>query len=381
MHIAFLTPEYPHKSVTKSAGLGNSIQNLAVELLKQNHIVTIFVYSQNTSEVISDKGIAIHKIAFKKYWILGWYFYRKYIQKYINKQVNKQDINLIEAPDWTGITAFIKFNCPHIIRLHGTDAYFCYLENRKQKLKNYFFEKIALNNLSKIVSVSNYTAKLTKQIFSLEKNITTIYNGIDTQLFYPKQNAAVKPNLLIYFGTIIRKKGVLELASIFNELIKINDKAELWLIGKDVKDIFEQRSTITLFKKRLSKEASRKVFYKDEVPYNKIKNLLIKAQVIVLPSLAEAFPMTWLEAMALEKPLVSSNIGWAKELMIEDKTGFMENPKNHKEYAYKINVLLNNTELCKKMGRNARKRIELYFSKEIIGKQNINFYKTVLKCV
>ncbi len=377
MHIAFLTPEYPHAKIKHSAGIGSSIKNLAGQLVSKGHFVTVFVYSQNKSEIINDKGVQIHKIAYKKYKLFSWYLYRKQLQKYINKTIEKEKIDIVEAADWTGITAFIKFKCPLVIRLHGTDAYFCHLEGRKQKFKNYFFEKTALKSANYIVSVSEFTAKKTKELFGINKVIKVIYNGIDTELFLPSKEA-VLPNSILYFGSIIRKKGVLELAKIYNAVVEKIPEAKLTLLGKDVVDVVTKKSTLKLFINLLSKKAKNNVVYISNVPYSKVKEYIAKADVIVLPSFAEAFPMTWLEAMAMEKALVTSNIGWAKELMINGKTGFVENPKNHELYAKKIVQLLENKKLNISFGNNAKQRIINNFSLDIIGKKNIKFYKSVI---
>lgn len=378
MHIAFLTPEYPHIKITQSAGLGTSIKNLATELVRAGVQVSVFVYSQDDSEVFDENGITIHKIAYKKYAALSWYFYRKDIQKYINKTIQKENIQLLEAADWTGITAFMKFSCPLVIRLHGSDAYFCHLENRKQKRKNYFFEKRALKSADVIVSVSEFTAQLTKTIFGITPEIKVIPNGIDLNEF-TKSTVPVKPNTLLYFGAIIRKKGILELAEIFNKVIAQSPNTKLTLLGKDVVDIFENESTLVLFKELLSDTAKQNVEYISEVPYEKVKIYIANASVVVLPSFAEAFPMTWLEAMAMGKALVTSNIGWATELMVDGKTGFIVNPKNHQEYADKIVELLNDVALNSSMGMNARKHIEQNFSQKGIGKQNIEYYHHYLE--
>jgi len=63
MHIAFLTPEYPHPKISHSAGLGTSIKNLAVELVKNKHRVTVFVYSEDANEIFKYEVITIHKIS------------------------------------------------------------------------------------------------------------------------------------------------------------------------------------------------------------------------------------------------------------------------------------------------------------------------------
>ena len=136
MHISFLTSEYPHIKVTKSAGIGSSLKNLVTELKKKNITITLFIYGQEENAVFVENRINFHLIKHIKYKALGWYLYRKHIQSYINKVSAEKGIDLLEAPDWTGITAFMKFNIPLVIRLHGTDAYFCHLENRTQKKKN-----------------------------------------------------------------------------------------------------------------------------------------------------------------------------------------------------------------------------------------------------
>lgn len=378
MHIAFLTPEYPHSKIQHSAGLGTSIKNLASELVKQNLIVSIFVYSQDITEVFDDNGVTIHKIAYKKHSFLSWYFYRKNIQNYINKEIKKCKIDLMEAADWTGITAFMKFDCPLLIRLHGSDAYFCNLEGRNQKIKNFFFEKKALKSADYITSVSKFTADKTKEIFKINKEIEIIHNGINVEQF-SKINIEKEPNSLLYFGSIIRKKGVLELASIFNLIIEKSVSTKLILLGKDVVDVFENKSTLELFKENLSEQAIKNCIHIKHLPYTEVNIYISKAKVVVLPSFAEAFPMTWLEAMAMEKALVTSNIGWSNELMIDGVTGYTENPKKHQKYANKVLELLHDDALNSKMGIGARKQIGTSFLHEDIAKQNIEFYKSIIK--
>ncbi len=377
MKIAYITPEYPHPKIKQAAGIGTSIKNLCTALVLKNVQVSVFVYHQNTNNVFMDEGVEIHLIKSKRYKFATWYFYRKHIQNYVNTIVSQKRIQLLEAPDWTGITAFMNFKIPLIIRLHGSDAYFCKLEGRKQKFKNYLFEWYALKKATKIVSVSNYTAKITKALFRVQAGIDTVYNGVNVNKFKPA-NLIENTSQILYFGTIIRKKGVLELAHIFNHVVRYNENANLLLIGKDVKDVFENKSTLQMFKKLLTEKARCKFVHINEVPYKEIKNYIERAQVVVLPSFAEAFPMTWLETLAMEKALVASNIGWAKELMAHGKTGYLESPYNHKMFANKIVELLNNKEKNKRFGKNGRMHVVSNFSATLMLQNNINLYKAVI---
>lgn len=109
-----------------------------------------------------------------------------------------------------------------------------------------------------------------------------------------------------------------------------------------------------------------------------VRKEIEKASVVVLPSFAEALPMTWLEAMAMEKALVTSDIGWAPEVMVNGETGFTVDPKNHHLYAEKILQLLTDNKLSEKMGKAARKRVIEKFSTEVVVEKNIKFYRKVI---
>ena len=314
MHIAFLTPEYPHQDLNRSGGLGTSIKNLASSLVQSGEHVTVIVYSQAEDKQFEDQGIKIHSIAKRKYTFAGWYLHRKFLQRYINKIILLEGVNVLEAPDWTGITALMHFKCPLVIRCNGSDGYFCHLDSRKQKPKNRWFEMQALKNADHILAVSAFTAKLTKAIFGLKNEIQVIPNSIDTELFKPVQIPEVS-NRILYYGSIIRKKGVLELAEICNLVFKDNSSARLILAGNEVKDVFTGRSTQELFMEGVQPEYHNQIEFKGMLLYKAVQEEIAKASVVVLPSFAEALPMTWIEAMAMEKALVTSNIGWANEVM------------------------------------------------------------------
>ncbi len=377
MHLAFLTPEYPHTKTGHSGGLGTSIKNMAEELVKAGIRVSIFIYSQQEERQFSENGIHFYLIKHRDFKFLGWYRHRKFLEKYIKHIIQKEKIDALEAPDWTGITAFMKFHCPLSIRFHGSDTYFCHLENRPQKKKNFWFEKTAIKNADALISVSKFTAETTRKLFKLQTPISVIPNAVDTD-YFKKENTNIQPNTILYFGSIIRKKGVLELAEIFNSIQQQHPESRLIIAGKDVVDIETGTSTKKLFLQKLKPKSIENIIWRGNLSYSEIKEEIAKAAVIVLPSFAEALPMTWLEAMAMEKALVTSNIGWAQEVMIDGKTGYTANPKDHKLYAERIIELLEHPQKAREMGENARKQVLQKFSTEIVTPQNIKFYQNLI---
>lgn len=377
MHIAFLTSEYPHSEISRSAGIGSFIKNSATALVAQGKKVSVFVYAQPKDQVLNDSGITVHSIASKKYALGGFFLYRTYIARYINRVASTTKIDLLEAPEWTGITAFMRLKVPVVLRLHGSDTYFCHLENRPQKKKNFFFEKTALKSANHIVSVSSFTAKKTKELFGLKTNITIIPNFISTALFIPVTRNSTALGIL-NFGSIIRKKGVISLAKAFNKVRSEIPNATLHYLGTDVRDIQTGKMTSELIIDILDKDTREQVTFLKPVPYKEVQPIINEAAVIALPSYAEAFPMTWLEAMALEKPLVTSNIGWAHEMMVDGVTGYCVHPDNTDALSDALINQLRDTTKAQKMGANARQHIIDHFDEEMIVLRNIEFYKAIL---
>lgn len=377
MKIAFLTQQYPHKRTGSSGGIGTSIKNLSQGLLLLQHEVIILIYQQEEDAFFEDEGISFYKIKNVQGKFSG-YFTRKKIENLINSLHSQKKIDIVEAPDWTGITSFIKPNCPLVIRENGSDSYFCHLESRPVKWKNRFHEKRALQNANGIISVSKFTGDITNQVFGIFKEFAVIPNSIDINSFKVEKNNEQFP-IILYFGNLIRKKGALELALIFNKVIEKNPDAELHLVGQDIVDIETgSTSTWSLMQQLFSDAALTKVHYFGRVDYKDIKLYIRKASVCVFPSFAEALPVSWLEAMAMQKAIVASNIGWANEMIESGKEGYLVDPREHILFAENVLLLLQDWRLRDLVGSRARQKVISHFSTEIVAKKSIEFYTSII---
>lgn len=377
MKIAFLTPEFPHPKTGSSGGIGTSIFNLSQGLVQLNHEVTIIIYGQNEDEVFIENGIKFYLIKNKIVKGFSTFFTQKKIQKLVNSLYNNKQIDILEVPDWTGFSAFISTKCPIVMRLNGSDTYFCHLDNRTVKWFTKFLEKRAFKKAIGIISVSQFTGNLTNSLFNLNRDFTVISNCIDAKKF---QKIGIEhENTILYFGTLIRKKGLLELPLIFNEVFKNNPKAKLILVGKDASDkISKSISTWQLMQNLFDANALKQVHYLGKVSYSEINDCITNATVCVFPTFAEALPVSWLEAMAMEKAIVASNIGWATEVIDDNVNGYLVNPKNHIEFAQKILDILENDDLKKFLGNEALKKIQKKFINEIVAEQTAIFYENYI---
>ena len=100
------------------------------------------------------------------------------------------------------------------------------------------------------------------------------------------------------------------------------------------------------------------------------------ADVVVLPSYREGLPRSLLEACAIGRPLIATNVPGCKDLVIEGVTGFLCNPKDANGLAKVMMSFLNLSELEKKeIGLNARRLVEDKFDHHIV----INRYLKIIQ--
>jgi len=113
-------------------------------------------------------------------------------------------------------------------------------------------------------------------------------------------------------------------------------------------------------------------------PYLKMRKYIEKSTLCVFPVLTEALPLSRLEAIALDKLIVASDLGLAKQIKDYGKDAFLIHPKAHQNYANKITELIENGALLNQFSIGTRKNITSKFSSEIVTKQSVGFYKKTI---
>ncbi len=378
MHIAYLTPEYPHPKLGNSGGMGTSIKNLVTAIVAEGHQVSLFVYGQKLDEVFSEGGVTFHIIKQKRYGYGGFFLYRKHISRYLNKY--SDNIDIIEAPDWTGITAFMKLKKPLVIRFHGSDTYFCHIEGRLQKKKNAYFEKQAVKKAIGFIAPTTFAGEESMRLFNLPlSKLKVIYYGLELAQFNNDNPDDFSSKRLLNIGTLIRKKGVFQLVEMFNKIIVNHPDATLYFIGVDSNDVKTGKdSTWELMQELMSPASKKAITYLGKIPYSQVKNEIEKAHVCVFPSLAETLGMVTIESMALQKAVVNTSIGWAQDLIEHGKDGFMHHPDDVEAFVNTIQTLFQDPHLTQKISLNARHSVAQKFDISKLVHENIAYYKKVI---
>ena len=99
--------------------------------------------------------------------------------------------------------------------------------------------------------------------------------------------------------------------------------------------------------------------------FEEIIPFLSSCQFSIVPSeIYDNFPNAVIESYAFQKPVIASNIGSLKELILDGKTGLLFEAGNFKDLSAKVELLFSNPELCTTMGKNAITYLEESFSED-----------------
>lgn len=107
--------------------------------------------------------------------------------------------------------------------------------------------------------------------------------------------------------------------------------------------------------------------------------VLKSASIVVLPSYREGLPKALLEAAALGRPVITTDVPGCRDAILPNETGFLVEVKNAKALAKAISNLLNDSAKSQKFGRNGRLFMENEFSIESVIEKHINIYENFLK--
>ena len=206
------------------------------------------------------------------------------------------------------------------------------------------------------------------RIFPGNTRKETVYNGINVAYFRPgidkgqiraEYNIDRETTLLGTIGHFAPLKGYEELLDAMVEVVREGFNVKLAIVGEAI----YQNSNA--YKRKIITQA-HSAGLKDKIIFTgfreNIPEILASFDIFVLPSRSEGFGRVNLEAMAMGKPVVSTNVGGIPEVVLDGVTGILVEPGNSKALSHAIMRLLNDPPLRKAMGRKGRERVEQYFT-------------------
>ncbi|WP_338658621.1 glycosyltransferase family 4 protein [Paraclostridium sordellii] len=281
--------------------------------------------------------------------------------------VKKYNIDIIHTNSSViDIGAYISklSNIPHIfhIREFGEEDFNMYpIYNKKRRLD--FINK----NSEKIIVISKAILDKYKKYFNDEK-IKLVYNGIDERFLNFKSSKIKEEYTAMIAGRIEEAKGQKEAILAINELKNKNiENIKLKIIGSGEK--LELNKLINHYGLQDFIEVRD---YCDNL-FEVRKNIDFE----LVCSKNEAFGRVTIESMMSSNPVIGSNTGGTKELIIDGFNGFLYERGNYKDLAEKIIRLIDKNEI-EKISKNAFKYSKEEFTSKI-NANNINLvYEEIL---
>ena len=221
----------------------------------------------------------------------------------------------------------------------------------------------ALKKAKKIITISEFSKQEIKDVYKTpDSKLEVIYNGYDSDLYYPRQNDAVMKDVLNKYGIsqpfifgvgrLEKKKNTVRLVEAF-ALLKAEHHGlphQLVLIGSANYGFREVRQIIDQY------ELSNEVILPGWVDEEDMPIIYSAAEMFVFPSNYEGFGIPLLEAMACQTPIAASKAASLPEIAENAATYF--DPKNTREIAEKIADIVLSAELRKKLMESGAKRIK-----------------------
>lgn len=170
---------------------------------------------------------------------------------------------------------------------------------------------------------------------------------------------------MLFLSNLIESKGVLVL---LDALKILKDKGYSFIcdfVGGETKEIDAKR-----FEEEVEKRGLNELALYQGRKYGEEKEVaLTRANVFVLPTMDDCFPLVLLEAMGHGKPVVTTPIGGISDIVEDKVSGLIAKAGDAQSLASTLEILMTNCDMILNLGKAGRKRLEEQFTEEVFEKR------------
>ena len=274
-------------------------------------------------------------------------------------------------PNIYGTMAAIKLGIPVINNVSGLGTAFI-RKNIVSKIAAKLY-KHSFRNARRVFFQNDDDRKvfLSKKLISKEKTGLLPGSGVSLQKFQAT-SAKGKFNFL-FIARLIYDKGILEFLQAAKSLKKEGVDADFDVLG-----FIDDEAKLGLTSKQVE-HWQKEGFVNYLGAVDDIRDIMGNANVVVLPSYREGTPKSLLEAMAMEKPIITTDVPGCRETVKNGYNGYLCKEKSAEDLADKLKKIyaLPEDELLE-MGRNSRKYAIEKFDEQIVLNKYILEIKSII---
>ena len=252
-----------------------------------------------------------------------------------------------------------------LLRGHYWQEYFWAMKTLGNNLKTrstiWFRNRISeqvFKNATAVLPICRYLDDVVKKRYP-NQNTGVFLEGIDSEHWFQTEKMELKHPCVGLVQDANWWGKTKELLILENVLEKMPDVNFYW-VGDG-----QYRQRIT---DKLEKFENFKWLGRLEYP-EKIRKFLETIDVYALITGMDLAPLTLKEAQLMGKPVVATDVGGDREMMVDGKTGFLLKEGNSKDIIEKISKILENELMAKEMGKEGTKFIKEQFNWELVAKK------------
>lgn len=247
----------------------------------------------------------------------------------------------------------------------------------------WFFDRFSERCVDRFIVVSEVLREMLLSSYKIQAaKVIKIYNGIELSEYHPDDsgesfrkirkefNIGEDVFLIGAVGRMVWQKGFEYLIESIAEIIETLPQSKILIVGDG-----PLRAEMEALGERLKigKNIIFTGFRSD------IKEILSAVDLLVIPSLLEGFPVVTLEAMAMAKPIIATNIDGITEQIRDGIDGILVLPNNPSALAKAAIRVFSDKKLARTMGLSAREKVEQEFSVEKMVAETEKVYLSLLK--
>jgi len=238
-----------------------------------------------------------------------------------------------------------------------------------------WLDSLTLRLAQHVVAVSDVIADILRKAGVPARRVSTIYNGTDLSLFGDapptlRQELGVGSRPLIgTVGRLEEQKGLSYFIEAGREIISKLPEAILVIVGEG-----SQRSRLIEQIRGYGLESNILLLGSRE----NMAEVYASLDVFVLASVDEGMPMTILEALAAARPVVATRVGAVGQLILQDQTGILVEPRNVSALSAAILHVLNDKALAQTLAAAGAERVRKHFTADSMARKYLDVYRHVL---
>ena len=201
------------------------------------------------------------------------------------------------------------------------------------------------------------------------------FNKFSEELIMSKKRELKLPidfKIIGIVGRLVKEKGYLDLFKAFKKVIEVFPNITLLVVGQLEPEKSDK------FKPAIVKDygvEKNVIFLGERTDANELYALM---DVFVLPSYREGLGISIIEASAMERPIVATDIRGCREAVDNNKTGILVPVKDSDKLAQAIIYLLRNPDIAREMGKQGREKALKEFDENMVfGRIKVEYERLI----